>query len=164
MKSAMCLFLCLNVLIFYLASATLLLLLNAVWTSLIKLSQSQMSSSSSIWSILFCTQILTMLVLSQTNTVLILSSITMTLLLLRNNWILLYQSSNFIQLLSNYCGSGTILFGIIIYAVSLCTVSVDASDISSDTGSIVLFLFEVQSSVILNDPNISSSTSILVVS
>ena len=53
-KFVMCFFLCLNVSIFHLVSTTLLLLLNAVLTSLTKLSQSWTPLSSSIWLIFFC--------------------------------------------------------------------------------------------------------------
>jgi len=56
------------------------------------------------------------------------------------------------------------LFGITVYTVPLYTASIGAVDISFyDAGSVVLFLFEAYSSVILNNPNISSSVSMPVV-
>jgi len=57
------------------------------------------------------------------------------------------------------------LLGITFYAVLLYTTSIGGIDISSNnTGSVVLFLLENYSLVILNDLNISSSASIPVVS
>ena len=99
--------------------------------------------------------------LSQGSTVMILSSVATTLLLLRNNHISLYQSSNFIQSPSNYSGSGTMLFGMLAYTFSLYTISIGTINISSvsDIAGSVL-LFDTLSSVILSDPNISSSASI----
>ena len=88
--------------------------------------------------------------LSWVNTMMILSSVATTLLLLRNNWILFHQSSNFLLLLSNHLGSGTMFFSM---TVSSYTAGLGAVDISSNnTGSVVLFLSEMYSSVILNDP------------
>ena len=53
----------------------------------------------------------------------------------------------------------------IAYTVLLYTAGVDAINISSDdSGSVVLFPSKIYLSVILNDSNISSSTSMLVVS
>jgi len=57
------------------------------------------------------------------------------------------------------------LFGITICTVPLCTADISIVDIFSDNASsVVLFPSKVYSSVILNDPNISSSASIPVVS
>ena len=102
--------------------------------------------------------------LSWASTAVILLSIIITLLLLRNNCIPLHQSSNFIQLLSNYPRSSIIFFGITACAISLCTVSISTVDISFNADFIILFLFEISSLVILNNPNISSSTLIPVAS
>jgi len=56
------------------------------------------------------------------------------------------------------------LFGITVYAILLYTASIDAVNISSDdTGSIVLFLSEAYSLVILNDSNIFFSALMPVV-
>ena len=102
--------------------------------------------------------------LSWANTIVILSSVAMTLLLLTNNQIPLYQSSKFVRSLSNYPRFKTMLFGITVYAVLLYTASIDAVNISSDDiGSIVLFLSEAYSLVILNDSNIFFSALIPVV-
>ena len=61
--------------------------------------------------------------------------------------------------------SRTILFGIIACAALLCTVGIDIVDIFlNDASSVVLFSFEAYSSVILNNSNISSNTSISVIS
>jgi len=88
-----------------------------------------------------------------------------TLLLLKNNWIPLYQSSNFIWSLLDYPKFGTMLFGIIAYAVLLYTTGIGAVNISSDVAdSVVLFLSEVYSLVIFNDSNISSNASMSIVS
>ena len=88
----------------------------------------------------------------------------MTLLLLRNNYILFHQSSNLIWLPSNYPGSKTMLFSIMACLILLCTTSASAVDIFSDASSVVLFLSKAYSSVILNDFNIYSSISMLIVS
>ena len=100
--------------------------------------------------------------LNQTNIAVILSSVVITLLLLRNRQISLYQFSNFILFLSNYLRSRTILFSITACAVlwyfaGAINISSDVSDVAS---SVVLFLFNMYSLVILNDLSISSSTSI----
>ena len=105
-----------------------------------------------------------MLSLSQANISVILSSVAVTLLFLRNNHILLYPFSNFVQPLSNYSRSRTILFSITVCAISLCTTGVSAVNISSDVGFIVLLLPQVYSLVILNNPNISLSTLISMAS
>ena len=60
----------------------------------------------------------------------ILSLVSMTLLLLRINHIPLHQSSNFVWSLSNYSGSGTIFFGILIYMFSLIAIGTGATNIS----------------------------------
>ena len=99
-----------------------------------------------------------MLPLSQANTVVILSLVATTLLLLRNNHISLYQSSNFVWSPSNHLGSRTILFEILACAFSLYTAgasAVNISSVSSIAGS--MLLFDILPSVILSDPNISSS-------
>ena len=91
----------------------------------------------------------------------ILLSVTITLLLLRNRQIPLHQSSNFVLSLSNYSRSRTMLFDITAYAIlwySANTVDI-SSDVSDVAGSVLLF--NVFSSVILNDPSISSSASIV---
>ena len=100
--------------------------------------------------------------LSWASTAVILLSAATTLLLLRNNQIPLHQSSNFILSLSNYLGSGTILFGITVCTFSLYITganTVDISSVSSIAGSVLLF--DILSSVILSDLNISSSASIV---
>ena len=142
-RSMMCLFFCLNVSIFHSASTTLLLLLYAVLTFLMKLFQFWTSSSSSIWLIFFYVQIHAILSLSWSNTMVILSSVAITLLLLRNNQILFHQSSNFVWSLSNYFRFKTMLFGITAYAILLYTTNIGAIDISSDASCIVLFLSKV---------------------
>ena len=142
-KFMMCFFLYLNVSIFHSASAALLLLLHAVLTFLMKLSQFQTSSSSFILLIFFSVYIHATPSLSWANTVMILLSIAITLLLLRNNQIPLHQSSNFVWLLLNYPRFRTMLFGITAYAILLCTTNIGAVDISSDAGCIALFLFKV---------------------
>ena len=102
-----------------------------------------------------------MLPLSWANTAVILLSVATTLLLLRNNCISLHQSSNFVRSPSNYLGSGTILFGVLVCVFSLYTAGAGAIDISSVSSvpSSVL-LFDMLFLVILSDPNISSSASI----
>ena len=99
--------------------------------------------------------------LSWANTVVILSLVITTLLLLRNNCISLHQSSNFVLFPSNHSRSGTILFGVVVCMFSLYTAGTGAVNISSvsDVASFVL-LFDMLSSVIFSDPNISSSASI----
>ena len=100
--------------------------------------------------------------LSWANTAVILSSVATTLLLLRNNWIPLHQSLNFVLSLSNHLRSRTMLFGIIVYMFSLYTASTGAVDISSVSGIAgSVLLFDTLSLVILNNPNISSNTSIV---
>ena len=121
-KSTMYFFLYLKVLIFHSTSTTLLLLLNVVLTSLTNLFQSWVLSSSSIWSIFFCTYISAMLSLSQTSTVVILSLVAVTLLLLRNKQIFFHQSSNFVQSPSNYPRSRIILFSITVCSIAAVTV------------------------------------------
>ena len=98
--------------------------------------------------------------LSWANTAVILLSVATTLLLLRNNHIPLHQSSNFVQSLSNHPGSGTILFSMLACAFSLYTAGVvNISSVSSVAGSVLLF--DMLSLVILSNPNISSSASIV---
>jgi len=88
-------------------------------------------------------------------------SVATTLLLLKNNCIPLYQSSNFTQSLLNHPGSGTILFGILVCVFLLYTAGAGAVNISS-VSSVArsVLLFDMLSSVILSNPNISSSASI----
>ena len=100
--------------------------------------------------------------LSWANTTVILSSVATTLLLLRNNWIPLHQSLNFVLSLSNHPRSRTMLFGVIVYMFLLYTASTGAVDISSVSGIAgSVLLFDTLSLVILNNPNISSNTSIV---
>ena len=104
-----------------------------------------------------------MLSLNQANIAVILLSVTITLLFLKNRQIPLYQFSNFVLSPSNHPGSGTMLFGITVcailwYSVSTVNISLDVSNVAS---SVVLFLFNAFSLVILNNPSISSSTSIV---
>ena len=101
-KLAICFLLYLNILIFHLASAVLLLSLNIVLISLTNFSQSQIFYSSSIWSNFFWTQMLVMPSLRWARIAVILLFVVMTLLFLKNNCIPLYQSSNFVLSLSNY--------------------------------------------------------------
>ena len=85
----------------------------------------------------------------------ILLSVSITLLLLRNNHIFLYQSLNFVQSLSNYSGSGTMLFVIAAYMFLLNATGASATDISV---SVLLYSFEA-SSVICKDPSHSNNAS-----
>ena len=85
------------------------------------------------------------------------------LLLLRNNCILLYWFSNFIWFLSNYSGFRTIFFCVTIFdVVSVSAASVFALNILLHAISVILVPSKASSSMILNDSNISSSTSISV--
>ena len=91
----------------------------------------------------------------------ILLSVATTLLFLRNNHISLHQSSNFIQSTSNHSESGTKLFGILTCTFLLYTTGIGTINISSVSGiANSVLLFDTLSSVILSDPNISSSVSI----
>jgi len=83
---------------------------------------------------------------------------TLTLLLLRYKYISLHQSSNFIQSLSNYSGSETILFGMTA-CIFLFIAGTSATDISV---SVYLYLLEA-SSVICKNSSHSNNTSILFV-
>jgi len=86
------------------------------------------------------------------------------LLLLRNSCISLYQSLNFIWFPSNYSRFRTILFCVIVFdIVSASTASIFALNILLYAISIILVFSKASSSMILNDSNISSSTSIPVV-
>ena len=96
--------------------------------------------------------------LSWASTAVILSSATTTLLLLMNNLISLYQSSNFVLSLSNYSRSETIFFIGTFLLFTAGTGAVDISSVSSVAGSVLRF--DMLSSVTLNDPNISSNTSL----
>ena len=85
------------------------------------------------------------------------------LLLLRNNCILLYQFSNFIWFLSNYSGSRTILFCVTVFdIVSVSAASVFALKILLHAIYVIFVPSKASSSMILDNSNISSSTSILV--
>ena len=75
----------------------------------------------------------------------ILLSVFITLLLLRNNLIPLYQSSNFIQFLSNYPGSRSILLGIIAYMFSFAgagTTDIFLSDHSYISSEALFIIFK----------------------
>ena len=111
MKSTVFCFPCLNVSIFYSASATLDLSLNVVLSSFTKSSQSWIPSSLSSLSSFFYVYIPATPPLRRARIAVILSSVSRTLLLLRHNRIPLHQSSNFIWSPSNHPGSGTIFFG-----------------------------------------------------
>jgi len=90
-------------------------------------------------------------------------SVAVTLSLLRNKWIPFYQALNFIWSLSNYPGSGTMLFNITIYTISTSTSANTVNISSSVSNSVVLFLSEAYSSVILNNLSIYSNISIVMV-
>ena len=97
--------------------------------------------------------------LNQARIAVIFSSATTTLLLLRNKQIPLYQSSNFVLSPLNYPGSRTIVF---VGVLLLYTASASAVDILSVSGIAgLVLLFDTLSSVILNDPIISSNASIV---
>ena len=77
--------------------------------------------------------------------------------------ILLYQFSNFIWFLSNYSGSRTIFFCVTVFdIVSVSAASVFALNILLHAISVILVPSKASSSIILNDSNISSSTSVSV--
>ena len=84
----------------------------------------------------------------------------MTLLFLRKSYIPFYQSLNFVLSLSNYSGSGTMLFGITAYSLVFIITGTYATDITSSNCSIVSseILF-----MIYKDPSLSNSTSMLSV-
>ena len=159
MKSAVFRFSCLNVSIFHLASAALDLSLNVVLISFTKSSQSWVPSSSSSSLSFFCAYIPATPYLRQARIAMILSSVSRTLLLLRNNRIPLHQSLNFVQLPSNYPGSGTIFFGNPVWMFSLFATAADAG--ATDISSVVVCSYSSEaSSVICKDPNRSDSASI----
>ena len=82
----------------------------------------------------------------------------MTLLLLRNSLIPLHQSLNFIQLPSNYPGSGTMFFGILA-CLFLLTVTASASIV--EISSVVVHLYSLRaSSMIYKDSSHSDNASI----
>ena len=108
----------------------------------------------------FCIYMPTISLLRCTRIAIILSSVFMTLLLLRNNCIPLHQSSNFVWSSSNYSRSGTMLFSIIAYALSLIVTGASATDISL---SDCLYISSKASFVICKDPSLSDSASILSV-
>ena len=84
------------------------------------------------------------------------AKIAVILLLLRNNQISLYQSSNFVLSLSNYPGSGTILFSITAYSLLFVVASTSATDIALSDCSVVSseVLF-----IICKDPSYSNNIS-----
>ena len=148
----------LNISIFHLVSAILLLSLNMVLISLTNLSQYWKSSSFSIWLNFFYTYIPATSPLSWARIAVILLSVAITLLLLRNNQISLYHFSNLIWSPSNHPRSGTIIFGMTAYFVWLYTTSAGTVDISSVVSvSIVLILSKISSSVIFNDQSHSDN-------
>jgi len=119
-------------------------------------------SSSFIWSIFFCAYIPATPPISQANTAVLLS-VAVTLLLLKNKQISLYQFLDFVWLPLNHPRSGTMLFGITAYSnaagTGADTINMSSSSVSS---SVVLFLSKAYSSVIHNDPSVSSSALISV--
>jgi len=71
----------------------------------------------------------------------------------------------FVQFLSNYSGSETMLFSIIVFSVvSTGAASVYTLNMLLNIISVILISSEISSLVIFNDSNISSSILILVVS
>jgi len=82
----------------------------------------------------------------------------MTLLLLRYNCIPFHQSSNFVWSLSNYPGSGIMLFGMTAYMFLF----IAGASVTNISVSICLYSFEA-SSVICKDPSHSNNVSILFV-
>ena len=115
MKSTMFFFPCLKDSIFYSASAAFVLSLNDVLISLTKSSQFWVLSSSSSSLSFLCVYMPTIPPLRQARITVILLLVSMTLLLLRNSLISLHQSSNFVWSPSNYPGSSTIFFGILLW-------------------------------------------------
>ena len=97
--------------------------------------------------------------LRQAKIIMILSLVSMTLLLLRKSWISLHQSLNFVLFPSNYPGSGTILFSMVICTLFIVA-STSATDITLSNHSVVLSkaLF-----VIYKNPSFSDNASILFI-
>ena len=157
MKSAVFFFPCLKDLIFHLASAAFILLLNVVLISLTKSSQFWVPSSSFSSLSFLCVYMPTTPPLRQAKIAMILSSVSMTILLLRNNCIPLHQSLNFVWSPSNHHRSSTMFFGIPACMFSL--IAAGATDISVSDLS---WSSEV-SSVICKDPSHSNNASILFV-
>ena len=129
-KSAIFYFPCLKNSILYSASAVFVLSLKVILISFMKSFQSWVPSSSSSSLSFFYAYIPAISPLRWARITVILSSVSMTLLLLRINHIPLHQSSNFVWSLSNYSGSGTIFFGILIYMFSLIAIGTGATNIS----------------------------------
>ena len=152
-KSAICFFSCLNISIFHLASAALLLSLNVILISHMNLSQSWVSVFLSSLSSFFYIYMLAMPPLRQANIVVILLSVSITLLFLRNNLISFHQSSNFVLFPSNHPRSRTILLGTLTCTLFLFTSAVDIL-------SIYFVLTCQASSVIFKDPSHSDNISI----
>ena len=158
MKSAMFCFPCLNVSIFYLASAAFVLLLNIVFISFTKFFQSCVSISLSRSSSFCYAYIPAIPPLRYVRITIILLLVFITLLLLKDNLISLYQSSNFILFLSNYFKSRTILFGIV--ACMFLFVCAGAINISL---LVCLFVPSEASFIIFNNSSCSNNTSILFI-
>ena len=159
MKSAVFHFSCLNILIFYSASAALDLSLNVVLIFFTKSSQSCVPNSLSSLSSFFCVYIPATPPLRQARIAVILSSVLRTLLFLRNNHIPLHQSSNFVQSPSNHPGSGTIFFSNPAWTFSLSDTAASAG--ATDIFSVVVCLYSSEtSSMICKDSNHSDSASI----
>ena len=106
----------------------------------------------------FCAYIPTTPPLRQAKITVILSLVSITLLFLRYNCISLHQSSNFVWSLSNYTGSGPMLFDITacIFLFASAGAGAGAADISI---SVFLYLLEAFS-MICKDPSCSDNASI----
>ena len=160
MKSTVFCFPCLKNPILHLASAAFVLLLKVVLISFMKLSQSWVPSYLSSLSSFFCAYIPTTPPLRQAKITVILSLVSITLLFLRYNCISLHQSSNFVWSLSNYTGSGPMLFDItaciFLFASAGAGAGAGAADISI---SVFLYLLEAFS-MICKDPSCSDNASI----
>ena len=96
--------------------------------------------------------------LNQAKTTVIFSLATTTLLLLRNKQVPLYQSSNLVLSPSNHSRSGTIALFRVLLLYAAGAGAVDILSVTGIAGSVLLF--NMLSSVILNDPSISSNASI----
>ena len=157
MKSAVFRFSCLKDSIFYLASTIFVLSLNVILISLTNLSQFWVPSSLSSLLSFLCVYMPATPQKRCTKIAMILSLVSMTLLLLRNNLISFHQSSNFIQSLSSYPRSRTILLGITACLFSFASTGAGATDISlSDR----LYVSSKASFVIFKDHNLLDNASI----
>ena len=159
-KSTIFFFPCLKDSILHSASATFVLSLNVIFSSLMNSSQSCVSNSSSSSLSFFYVYIPATPSLRYARITVILSLVSMTLLLLRNNHIPLYQFSNFVWFLSNHPRSKTILFGIIACVLSFIVTGTGATDISLSDHS---YVCSKASFIICKDPSFSNSVSILSV-